>query len=275
MKLGSRLVILVLIGLYLTPLAWMVSTALKPDSEITAFPPTLIPQNPRPQNFVDAVRFIPFGRYFVNSLIITTFSALGTACSSFIIAYGLSRLRWVGRELVFYSVVASIVLFVEFPVNPVTMIPLFRLFAELGWVNTFLPLIVPSFFGNPFFIFLLRQFLLRIPFSLSDAAKLDGASEWQILWRIMLPLCRPALAIVAVLAAVRSWNDFLGPLIYLQDESLYTLAVGLSFYQSTYSVEWQLLMAASTLMLVPELVLFLLFQRAFMRGLRADIAPPS
>lgn len=270
MKLGSRLIILVLIGLYLTPLVWMVSTALKPDSEITAFPPTLIPQNPRPQNFVDAVRFIAFGRYFVNSLIITTLSALGTACSSFIIAYGLSRVRWVGRELVFYSVVTSIVLFVEFPVNPVTMIPLFRLFAELGWVNTFLPLIVPSFFGNPFFIFLLRQFLLRIPFSLSDAAKLDGASEWQILWRIMVPLCRPALAIVAVLAAVRSWNDFLGPLIYLQDESLYTLAVGLSFYQSTYSVEWQLLMAASTLMLVPELVLFLLFQRAFMRGLRAD-----
>ncbi|MDZ7705524.1 MAG: carbohydrate ABC transporter permease [Trueperaceae bacterium] len=245
----------------------MLSTALKPPAEVTAFPPTVWPEAPRWANFRDAVQFIPFGRYFVNSLIVTLFGTVGTVGSSFIIAYGLSRIRWPGRELVFYIVIASIFIYIQFPVNPVTMIPLFTLFASLGWTNTFLPLIVPTFFGNPFYIFLLRQFLMQIPFELSEAAKIDGANEFQVLRFIVLPLSLPAIAVASVLTSVTIWNDFLGPLIYLYDQNMYTLAVGLSFYQSTYEVQWQLLMAASTLVLLPELILFLLFQRAFIRGI--------
>ncbi|MDZ7705506.1 MAG: carbohydrate ABC transporter permease [Trueperaceae bacterium] len=164
-QVGGRLVLLALCGLLLVPLFWMLSTALKPPAEVTAFPPTVWPESPRWANFRDAVQFIPFGRYFVNSLIVTVFGTVGTVGSSFIIAYGLSRIRWPGRELVFYIVIASIFIYIQFPVNPITMIPLFTLFASLGWTNTFLPLIVPTFFGNPFYIFLLRQFLMQIPSS--------------------------------------------------------------------------------------------------------------
>ena len=141
------------------------------------------------------------------------------------------------------------------------------LFARIGWVNTFLPLIVPMFFGNPFWIFLVRQFMMQIPNEISDAARVDGANELQVFYRIILPLCRPAIAVVAIFAAVHSWNDFIGPLIYLQSESKYTLAIGLQFFRSLHDVEFSLLMAASTLVVLPIIAIFLVFQRFFIEGL--------
>ena len=261
-KIFARLTLLLLCALFLTPLYWMVITALKSDQELTQFPPTLIPHDPQWSNFIEAVQFIPFGTYLWNTSVITFFSILGAAISNPIIAYGFSRIQWPGRDKVFYFVIATI--FIPFPV---LMVALFDIFARIGWVNTFLPLIVPMFFGNPFWIFLIRQFMMQIPNEISDAARVDGAGEFQVFYRIILPLCKPAIAVVAIFAAVHAWNDFLGPLIYLQDESKYTLAIGLQFFRSLHDVEFSLLMAASTLVVLPIVAIFLLFQRFFVEGL--------
>ncbi len=258
----ARLTLLLLCALFLTPLYWMVITALKSDQELTQFPPTLIPHDPQWSNFIEAVQFIPFGTYLWNTSVITFFSILGAAISNPIIAYGFSRIQWPGRDKVFYFVIATI--FIPFPV---LMVALFDIFARIGWVNTFLPLIVPMFFRNPFWIFLIRQFMMQIPNEISDAARVDGAGEFQVFYRIILPLCKPAIAVVAIFAAVHAWNDFLGPLIYLQDESKYTLAIGLQFFRSLHDVEFSLLMAASTLVVLPIVAIFLLFQRFFVEGL--------
>lgn len=266
-KVASRMLLIAVAAFFLAPLYWMFVTALKSPAELSQFPPTLWPREPQWGNFVDAVTFIPFGRYFFNTVVIAALGTIGTTLSSFVVAYGFSRLRWPGRDIVFVTVLASIFIFVRFPVNPITMVPLFVLFAKMGWVNTFLPLIVPTFFGNPFYIFLLRQFLLQIPREISDAARIDGANEFQIMRRVVLPLCKPALAVVAIFAAFMLWNDFLGPLIYLQDQDRYTLSVGLSFYQGTHDTQWHLLMAASTLVVLPQLAIFFFFQRFFLEGI--------
>jgi multiple sugar transport system permease protein len=267
-RVAARVVLVAMAVAFLMPLYWMVITALKGNQELTAFPPTLIPESPQWSNFPDAVNFIPFGRYFVNTVLITAFSMLGAVFSSLLVAYGFSHVEWRGRDFMFYVVVASIFI----PV-PVTIVPLFIFFAQLGWINTFLPLIVPMWFGalfpGPLYIFLLRQYLMQIPRELTDAARVDGAREWQVLRHIVLPLARPALAVVAIFSAVYAWNDFLPPLIYLQDESKYTLAIGLQFYRSFYDVEFNLLMAASTLVILPLVVIFLVFQRQFIEGTTA------
>lgn len=266
-QLASRAVLLVIAAFFLMPLYWMVITALKTPQELSLFPPTLWPREVRWENFRDAVTFIPFPRYFWNTIVITAIGTVGATLSSFVVAYGFARLRWPYRDLIFYTVLASIFIFVRFPVNPITMVPLFVLFAKLGWVNTILPLVVPTFFGNPFYIFLLRQFLMQIPQEISEAARIDGANELQIMRHVVMPLAKPALAVVAIFAAFMLWNDFLGPLIYLQDQDKYTLSVGLQFYQSTHDTQWNLLMAASTLVVLPQLAIFFFFQRFFISGI--------
>ena len=192
---------------------------------------------------------------------------VGSVLSNFVIAYGFSRIKWPGRDLLFYPVIASIFIFIQFPVNPITMVPMFSFFARLGVVNSYIPLIVPTFFGNPFFIFLLRQFMLQIPTDLSEAARIDGANEFQIMYRIILPLALPALVVVALLAGVGAWNDFLGPLIYLHSDRLYTLSLGLTYFKTTHGIEFNLLMAASCLVVLPVVFVFLLFQRFFLEGI--------
>jgi multiple sugar transport system permease protein len=256
--------VILIIGslLFITPLFWMLSTALKEPAELGVFPPTLIPLHWRWDNFAQAVSAFPFLRYLSNTLIITVFSTIGAVVSNLFIAYGFSRIKWRGRDLIFGIVVATI--FVPFPV---TLIPLFIIFAKLHWINTFLPLVIPSFFGNAFYIFLLRQFLLQIPFEISEAARIDGASELQILRYLILPLARPALAVVAIFAAIAAWNNFLGPLIYLQDETHYTLSIGLQMFRSEHDVQFNLLMAASTLVVLPVIVIFLAFQKAFIENI--------
>ena len=263
---GSRLFLVVISLFYVSPIYWMAVTALKSDQELSRFPPTLLPFHPAWQNFNYATKAFPFVPYLENTLFYAALVMVGSVISNFVIAYGFSRIQWPGRDLLFYPVIASIFIFCQFPVNPITMVPMFAFFARLGLVNSYIPLIVPTFFGNPFLIFLLRQFLLQIPRDLSEAARIDGANEFQIMYRIILPLARPALAVVALLAGVRAWNDFLGPLIYLQNDKLYTLSLGLTFFKTEHGIQFNLLMAASSLVVLPVIIVFVLFQRFFVTG---------
>jgi multiple sugar transport system permease protein len=266
-QIGSRLFLISMSLFYLSPMYWMLVTALKSDQELAAFPPTLWPLNLAWQNFHQATLTFPFLLYLSNTIFYAALTMAGSLLSNFVIAYGFSRIKWPGRDLLFYPVVASIFIFVQFPVNPITMVPLFSLFAQFGLVNSYLPLVLPTFFGNPFFIFLLRQFMLQIPTDLSEAARIDGANEWQIMCRIILPLTRPALIVVALLAGVNAWNDFLGPLIYLQSDKLYTLSLGLQFFKTMHGIQFNLLMAASCLVVLPVLMVFFFFQRFFIEGI--------
>ncbi len=257
-----RVFLVLMCLVYFLPFYWMVSTALKTSQELLSFPPTLWPHAPRLQNFVDAVNYIPFGRFFVNSLILTAGATIGAVLSNTLVAYGFSRIPWKGREALFYVALATV--FIPFPV---TLIALFDIFSKLHWINTYLPLIVPTFFGQAFYMFMMRQYLLGLPHELSAAATIDGASEGMIFWYIIAPLMKPAIAVVAIFAAVNAWNDFLNPLIYLQTEARYPLSIGLQFFRAEHSVAFSLLMAASTLVVLPIAVLFVVFQRFFVQGI--------
>ncbi len=259
--------------LFIAPFYWMLTSALKTAQEGTRVPPTLIPETWQFQNFPDAVGYIPFFVFALNSLILTIGITIGSVLSNTLIAYGFSRIDWPGRDKVFYICLATI-----FLPYPVILVALFDIFGRLpafgiqgsdSWVNTFLPLIVPAFFGNPFYIFLMRQFMLGIPRELSDAARVDGATEFQTFWKVILPLTRPAVTVVGIFAAVAAWNEFLLPLLYLHEESKYPLAVGLAFFTSEHDVAYNLLMAAATLVVLPVVVVFLLAQRFFVEGVTA------
>lgn len=249
-------------ALFLLPLLWMVSSSLKPEHQIFAMPPQFIPNPPRWENYIEALTYVPFGRYALNTLFIAAVTIIGHLFSCALIAYAFARLRAPGRDTLFLLVLATMML-----PYPVTMVPVYMLFNALGWVNSYLPLVVPAFFGSPFYIFLLRQFFLNIPLELEDAASLDGANRLQILWYIILPLSKPALATVAIFTFQATWNDFLGPLIYLHDRSLYTVTLGLDFFRSTYDVNWAYLMAASLVTMLPVVIIFFAAQRYFIEGI--------
>jgi multiple sugar transport system permease protein len=264
----------ILIGgaiLFIAPFYWMLVNALKPPQELTRVPPTMIPETIVPQNFFDAVDYIPFFTFALNSLIITLGITVGAVLSNTLVAYGFSRIDWPGRDKLFYVCLATI--FLPYPVILVALFDIFGKLPAFGiqgsetWVNTFLPLIVPAFLGNPFYIFLMRQFMMGIPRDFTDAAKVDGANEFQIFWRVILPLTRPAVTVVAIFAAVAAWNEFLLPLLYLHEQDKYPLAVGLAFFTSEHDVAYNLLMAASTLVVLPVVVIFLIGQRFFIDGI--------
>ena len=259
---GARLLLILVSLTFLLPFLWMVSTSLKPTELVLAYPPVWWPPQPKWDNYVKAVQAVPFFRYFFNTLVYGLGSVVGVLVSCPLVAYSLAKVRWGGRGPLLVLILATML--VPFPV---TMVPLYVTFARMGWINTFLPLVVPAFFGNAFFVFLLRQFFLTIPEELSDAARIDGASDVGILTRVILPLSKPVLAVVALFQFLNAWNDFLGPLIYLQDGSKFTLAVGLQMYRGTNYVQWDLLMAASTLVVLPTLVLFFMTQRTFIEGI--------
>lgn len=247
--------------LFLLPFYWMANSALKNLDELSAFPPTFYPHAPAFDNFVRAVTYIPFGTFLLNSVILTSGVTLGAAISNPLIAYGFSRIKWPGRDFVFGIVLATI--FLPFPV---LIVALFDIFAKLHWIDTFLPIIVPAFFGNPFFIFLMRQFFMGLPTEISEQARIDGANEFQVFLYIIMPLAKPAVAVVIIFAAVQAWGEFLTPLLFLQDESKYPLSIGLQFYRQEHDVAYNLLMAASTLIVLPVVALFLAFQRFFIQG---------
>lgn len=260
----SRFVMLIVLILFSLPLYWMFISALKTPEELAQFPPTLFPHEFRWQNFVDAVTVMPFWTFFRNSAIITICVVVFSVISNFIVAYGFACIDWPGRNKVFFIVLAT--LFLPFPV---TLIPMFDMWAGLGFVNTWVPLIAPALFAGGFFTFLLRQFMLQTPRDMLDAARVDGASEWSIAWRIVFPTARPAVTVIAIFAAVGTWNDFMGPLIYLQDTNKQTLSIGMQVFRSVNSqdVQFNLLMAASFLVLLPLVILFFMFQRYFISGI--------
>jgi multiple sugar transport system permease protein len=271
-----RIVLILVCALFLLPFYWMVNTALKSTEDLLVYPPLLWPTEFVWSNFRDAVEYIPFWQYLRNTSIITMLTIFGSVISNPIIAYGFSRIEWPGRDQIFYLVLATV--FIPFPVLIVALFDIFaktprpvldgwQLAWEGNWINTYLPLVVPMFFGNAFWIFLMRQFMLQIPYEISDAARIDGASEFRIFYQIVLPQALPAIGVISIFAGLHAWNDFLGPLIYLQDETKYTLSIGLTFFQSQREIQFSLLMAASTLIVLPVVALFLLFQRAFVEGI--------
>jgi multiple sugar transport system permease protein len=246
---------------FLMPFLWMLSTSLKPDSQLYAYPPIWIPNPLQWENYPKTVTFVPFFLYLRNTLIIALSSMVGVVASSSLAAYSLARIRWPGRQVLFLMTIATLMLPFQ-----VTLIPVFLVFKNLGWVGDFRPLILPQFFGYAFYIFLLRQFFSGIPMELSEAARIDGANEWRTFWSVILPLAKPALATVAVFQFIRSWTDYLNPLIYLNDQNLYTLQLGLQQYSSQYGREWGLLMAAAVLISLPPIIIFFLTQRTFVQG---------
>lgn len=247
--------------LILSPLWWMISTSLKSPAEIAQYPPTFIPSEFHFSNYVEAWKTAPFTRWAMNTFFIAFFGMVGSVLVNSLVAYAFAKIRFKGRNSLFV-VVLSTMLIPGF----VTMVPQYILFSKLGWVNTYLPLIVPAFLGSAFFIFLLRQFMMTIPNELIEAAVLDGANHLQIWWHIMLPLTKPALITVAIFSFNGAWNDLLGPLLYLNDESLYTLQIGLQTFKGTVQTQWHYLMAMSVMVLLPVVLLFFFFQKHFIEG---------
>ena len=270
-RLATHVVLLALCLPCLLPLVWMTSTSLKTDAQIfpreheAARPFSLQSVVPHPvkwSNYPEALKAVPFGAYLRNTLTLCVLTVIGAVLSSAVVAYGFARLRFPGREWLFLLMISTMAL-----PSQVTMIPVFALFRKLGWYGTFLPLIVPSFCGNPFFIFLLRQFFQTIPEELTEAARIDGAGEARIFSRLMLPLARPALATCALFQFLGAWNDFFGPLLYINEPSRYTVAYGLQQFMSSFGGEWAHLMAGATVFTVPIIVLFFLAQKTFIQGI--------
>jgi len=259
---ASHAVLVTLSIVFIAPFIWMLSSSLKPNAEIFLIPPRLFPQEWRFSNYIESVQAINFFGYLLNTLKYSIATTIGAVASNAMIAYGFARVRWPGRDAVFFFVIATMML-----PAAVTMIPLFVFFSRLGWVPSLKPLVIPAYFGNAYFIFLLRQFLITLPQELDDAARIDGCSELGIFSRIVLPLAKPALISVFLFELIWTWNNFMGPLIYLRDPRTFTLSVGLQMYFTQHGAEWGYLMAAGTLFTLPMIVLFFIGQRQFIEGI--------
>lgn len=258
-------IVIVVSVFYLFPWAWLLVTSVKTPQQIVEIPPRWIPDPVMWSNYVSAVTAIRFFLYLRNTLIISIVNVIGTLISCSLVAYSLSHIDWPLREPLFAIILATMM--VPFQV---TMIPLYIIFTKLGWVNTMYPLTVPAFFGSAFFIFLLRQFFLTIPKELTDAARLDGCSSFGIYSRIVMPLSKPALATLIAFTFIWTYNDFQGPLIYLIDSKLWTLALGLRGFANQYGDVTTFLgamMAAATLYTLPMIILFFVAQRTLIQGI--------
>lgn len=257
-------ILVVLAIIFIAPFLWMLSTSLKPLNETMSPQARWIPSHIQWHNYRDAIHAMGyFWDYAGNSLFLCVMTVTGTLISSSLAAYGFSRIEWRGRDAVFMVLLSTMM----FPF-PVIMVPIYSLFKHLGWIGTFRPLWVPSFFAGAFNVFLLRQFFLTLPKEISEAARMDGCSELQIFLKIILPLSKPALLVVALFQFLATWNDFLGPLIFLPDQRNFTLALGLQSFQSQQGgTAWHHLMAASALVVLPVLVLFFFTQRTFIQGI--------
>ena len=255
-------VLLVGSAVFLTPLGWMVLTSLKPTEQIFLFPPEFIPKPVEWDNYAEAWSQGEFWTYTQNSTLVAALNIAGNIFGSSLPAFAFARLRFVGRRVLFLIMLSTMMV----PIW-VTIVPTFLLFKFFGWNGTLLPLIVPGFFAVPFYTFLLRQYFLGISHELEDAARMDGANSLTIYFRIVMPLARPALATVAIFAFVYHWNDLITPLIYLTDEKLFTVALGLSRFRNSYRMEMSHMMAAATFALVPVLIIYFFTQRLFIQGI--------
>lgn len=248
--------------LFILPIFYLFMGAFKAESELFRVPFKWLPDKFILDNFINMFQSIPFMRYLKNTMIIVLFNIVGSLISCSLVAYGFSRLRWPGRDKVFILVLITMILPYQ-----VTLVPLFLMFTKIKWIGTFLPLIIPCFFGNPFFIFLLRQFFTGIPQDISEAARIDGANEFTIFSTLVLPMAKPALTTVALFAFIRSWNDFLGPLVFLGKDELYTLSLAASMLKSNLDPNWSVLLALGTVMILPVLIIFFVMQRYFIQGI--------
>jgi multiple sugar transport system permease protein/sn-glycerol 3-phosphate transport system permease protein len=248
----------------LLPFAWMITTSLKAQGDVYLYPPRWIPRPPHWSNYHEVLDVVPFWRFAANTAIIVGSVMFGTVLSCSFAAYGFARLRAPGRDVIFILILATMML----PAT-VTLVPTYIAFNKIGWIDSFRPLIIPAFFGNPFYIFLLRQFYMSLPKELEESARLDGASNFRIWWSIMVPLSKPALATVAVFTFVATYNDFFGPLIYLSSESKRTIAVALSYFSGSPRTgpQMHLLMAMTLISIIPSVLIFMFAQRLFIRGI--------
>ncbi len=261
-KAGSYIVLIAFAMCFIIPFVFMLFGSSKASSEMFKIPFRWFPERVTLDNYIALFEQIDFFRYLKNTLIVVFFNIVGSLISCSLVAYGFSRLYWPGRDKVFILVLITMILPYQ-----VTLVPLFILYSKLGWTGTFLPLTVTSFFGNPFYIFLLRQFYLAVPMELTYAARVDGAGEFRIYSSIILPLVKPALATVAIFGFIRSWHDFVGPLVFLANDKLYTLSLAASMIHTERDPKWNILFALGVIMVVPVLLIFFLLQKYFIQGI--------
>jgi multiple sugar transport system permease protein len=264
-KLTRALMYLVTLSISLVfflPLLWMLTTAIKPTEQLFKIPPVWIPNPPQFSIFYETWVHARFTTYLVNTVKITALAVIGRLISCTLAGYAFSRPRWPGRDLVFLATLSTMML----PFH-VLMIPQFLIYKSIGWINTHMPLWVPPFFGNAFFIFLLRQYFATLPRELDEAAEIDGCNRLSILVRILLPLARPALATVAIFTFMQKWNEFLGPLIWLNSQKKFTLSLALGLFRDQFETNWNGVMSMSFLVTLPCLILFFVAQKYFIRGI--------
>lgn len=248
--------------LFLFPFFWTLTSAFKAEAELHAYPPVWIPSNFSLSNFIEAWTSQPFTQYFFNSMIVVVGTTIGQLISCSLVAYGFARFKFKGRDVLFIILLATMMI----PWD-VTMIPMYMEFNAFGWINTLKPLIVPAWFGSPFYIFLLRQFLLNIPKELEEAAMIDGANHFQIYYKIYMPLVKPTLVLIAVFNSLSVWNDYLGPLIFLNDQSKYTLTLGLAQFKGVGDVNMSAIMAITSIICIPPLIGFFFAQKQIIEGI--------
>lgn len=254
--------VLLAILMVVIPIGWMALTALKERTQIFAWPPQYWPNPVRWQNFSDVVTQIPFVRFAWNSLVISVWNIVGRLFSCTIVAFAFARMRFPGKNILFMLLLSTLMI-----PGQITLLPQFALYQRLKWVGTYLPLIVPSFFGNAFFIFLMRQYIMTIPRDLDEAARIDGASTWDVFFRIIMPLCIPPMIVITVLTFLWTWNQFLDPLIYISDYNAYTIQLGLNMLKGRYNIQWNLIMAGSLIAVVPCIVIYFFTQKYLIGGI--------
>lgn len=265
-RIAGRIVLYLLVAtgvvLYAMPFVWMLSTSVKPGYQVYLIPPVWIPAKFEWENYIRPWLNLPFATFYRNTIIITVLGMTGTLLSSSLVAFAFARMRFRGRDVLFLLMLSTMML-----PSQVTLVPLYILFSKLGWINTFLPLIVPQWFGSAFNIFLLRQYMMTIPLEMDDAARMDGAGWFQLYWRILMPLSAPALGVVAIFSFTYNWNDYLHPLIYLNAVQNFTVSLGLPLLNSRYVTEIQQTMAQSVLAILPVLAVFFFAQRYYIQGI--------
>lgn len=246
----------------LFPVFWMLTVSVKANDVVFVTPPQWFPREFAWGNYGKAFEYMNFARSFLNTTFIAVMCVIGQVMSNLCVGYALARLKFPGRKLIFILIVASMML-----PGMIGLIPVFRFFTKLGMYNTFLPLIIPAFLGNPFYTFMLRQFFLGIPKSFDESAKIDGATHMQVLFYILLPMVKPAIIVIMIMTMQGAWGDFLNPLIYLADESKFTLALAIKSFTGSYATSWNYFMAGNVMYLLPMLLLFIFAQKYFMEGL--------
>lgn len=261
-KILPHIVLIVLSLFFIFPFIWLLSTSLKTTEDIFKIPPDIFPGNIRWMNYYEAVNDIAFFRYTFNTLFVTAMSIMGQLFGSTLVAYSVSLVEWKGKKIIFGIIMSTMMIPIQ-----VTMVPVYIVFSKLGLVGSYWPLIIPTFAGAPIYIFLLRQFFLSLPQSLLAAARIDGAAELRSFIQIVLPLCRPVIASVAIVVFLYTWSDFLSPLIYLNKQEMYTLTLGLQGFLGQHTVEWNKLMAASALFTIPVVIIFFVAQKQLIEGI--------